>query len=273
MDTGAVLAAYDQQVRGAGGGLRVPVGRLERVSLPHGALVLRHLVGEDQASVIWADLAGLDGTGVADVVAAEAAAARARGLRLEWKHYGHDRPADLPGRLVAAGFAAQPAEALLVAETAQVCGLSGPGLPAGVVLEEVMDVEALAAVAAVAAQAFDEDPAGAEHRQQYAELGEQLRAAPQSLAIVLVRAGGEPVGEGRVEFPPSGEFAGLWGGGIVPAWRGRGLYRATVGYRAALAGRRGYRYLTVDALPTSAPILARLGFVELTTTTPFLLVA
>jgi hypothetical protein len=39
------------------------------------------------------------------------------------------------------------------------------------------------------------------------------------------------------------EFATLWGGGTLPAWRSRGIYRAIVAYRANLALRRGFRYL------------------------------
>ena len=55
----------------------------------------------------------------------------------------------------------------------------------------------------------------------------------------------------------------------LPEYRGRGLYRATVAKRAELARERGYRWLYSDALPTSRPILERLGFVAITTTTPF----
>jgi hypothetical protein len=43
--------------------------------------------------------------------------------------------------------------------------------------------------------------------------------------------------------------------------------------RARLARARGYRFLQVDALPTSLPILERLGFVQLTTTRPYVLAA
>jgi hypothetical protein len=42
-----------------------------------------------------------------------------------------------------------------------------------------------------------------------------------------------------------------------------------VAHRARLAAERGYRYLQVDAMPDSRPILRRLGFTELATTTPF----
>jgi GNAT superfamily N-acetyltransferase len=73
-----------------------------------------------------------------------------------------------------------------------------------------------------------------------------------------------------VEFHPGTEFASLWGGGTLPGWRGRGVFRSLVAYRAALAADRGLRYLQVDASPESRPILHRLGFVELATTTPFI---
>lgn len=72
-----------------------------------------------------------------------------------------------------------------------------------------------------------------------------------------------------MEFHLGTEFASIWGGGTLPAWRGRGLFRTLVARRAALASANGFRYLQVDATPASRPILARLGFVELAITTPF----
>jgi GNAT superfamily N-acetyltransferase len=68
---------------------------------------------------------------------------------------------------------------------------------------------------------------------------------------------------------PGTEFAGLWGGGTVPGWRGRGIYRALVGHRAGVAAGLGYRYLQVDASSQSRPILHGLGFAALSTTTPY----
>ena len=89
-------------------------------------------------------------------------------------------------------------------------------------------------------------------------------------ARVLAVAAQTPIAAGRVEFHPGTEFAGLWGGGTLPAWRRRGVFRALVAHRAALASDRGFRYLQVDASPDSRPILERLGFVALATTTPFI---
>ena len=47
------------------------------------------------------------------------------------------------------------------------------------------------------------------------------------------------------------------------------IFRALVAHRARLAADHGYRYLQVDALPTSRPIPARLGFEPVARTTPY----
>ncbi len=110
---------------------------------------------------------------------------------------------------------------------------------------------------------------GGEHDTLRARLLSQLENAPETMTPVLALAGERAVCASRVDFHIGTEFASLWGGGTVPEWRGRGIYRAMVGFRARLAAARGYRYLRTDAMPTSEPILRRLGFERLTTTVPF----
>lgn len=90
-----------------------------------------------------------------------------------------------------------------------------------------------------------------------------------AVVAVVAPAGGEPVSAARMELVPGARFAGLWGGGTVRDWRGRGIYRALVAHRARIAAARGHRYLQVDASAQSRPVLERLGFVPLTTTTPY----
>lgn len=92
---------------------------------------------------------------------------------------------------------------------------------------------------------------------------------PPTIEAVVAWAGSTPVSAARVGFNAGTDFAGLWGGGTLPSWRGRGVFRSLVAHRAALAAARGFRYLQVDASPDSRPILERLGFVQLATTTPF----
>jgi GNAT superfamily N-acetyltransferase len=97
-----------------------------------------------------------------------------------------------------------------------------------------------------------------------------LAQQPSVVEAVVAMAGGTAVSAGRAEFHAGTDFASLWGGGTLAAWRGRGVFRSLVAYRAALARDRGFRYLQVDATPDSRPILQRLGFVELASTTPFM---
>lgn len=113
-------------------------------------------------------------------------------------------------------------------------------------------------------EAFGRD--GTRHRQQ---LLAQLTERPDTVVAVVAMAGDVPVSAARMELVPGTGFAGLWGGGTVPAWRGRGIYRALIDFRAHIAAERGYQYLQVDASDQSRPILERLGFTALTTTTPY----
>jgi GNAT superfamily N-acetyltransferase len=193
-------------------------------------------VGDGWSAVLW-------WPGNGDV---EPLVARMRELpgHVEWKYYSHDLPADLPDRLRAAGLEPEDEETVVVAEAASI-----PPPPPGVELEVVTDE-----FVDLAAEVF----------------GDRFDLPKQAVAVVAI-ADGRPVSGGRVDFEDGVEFAGLFGGVTLPEYRERGLYRATVAKRAELARERGYRWLYSDALPTSRPILERLGFVPLTTTTPFVI--
>ena len=162
---------------------------------------------------------------------------------VEWKYYSHDGP-ELRERLVAAGLVPDDEETVVVAEAASI-----PPPPADVELQIVTD-EFVDLAASVFGDRFE---------------------LPERAVAVVALVDGQPVSGGRVDFEDGVEFAGLFGGITLPEFRGRGLYRATVAKRAQLARERGYRWLYSDALPTSRPILERLGFVPVTTTTPFML--
>jgi GNAT superfamily N-acetyltransferase len=250
-----VRAAFDAQIRrwtGAG----EPGAVVEA-----DAGVLRWLGPGTQSSCItWSELTRDSADAV---IAAQVRYFAARGTPVEWKLYDYDQPADLARRLLAAGFVPDDEELMLVAETAAID--SDVRLPGGVRLDLVTDDAGVQAMLAVHDLAFAEHPSP--------ELGErlaaQLRKAPDLIQMVVAMADDEPVSAARVEFTPGTDFAGLWGGGTVPAWRGRGIFRALVAYRAGLAAARGYRYLHVDALPASRPILLRLGFEPVAVTTPY----
>ena len=136
--------------------------------------------------------------------------------------------------------------------------------PAGVQLRAVVDEPGIDAIVSVHDEVFGED-----HAASGRALLDALTHRPSSVAAAVAVAGDTPIAAGRVEFHAGTDFASLWGGGTLTVWRGRGVFRSLVAHRAALASARGFRYLHVDASPDSRPILERLGFVELATTTPF----
>ncbi len=186
----------------------------------------------------------------------------ASGRSWEWKHYSHDQLPGLPERLVAAGFVPEPTETVLIAEITDLA-LDVPP-PQGVRLMPVLDAAGARDLVSVHDEVF-----GGDHARLGPVLLAGLARRPPTMGGVVAVAGPTPIAAGRVEFHPGTDFASIWGGGTVTAWRGRGVFRALVAHRAALAAAAGFRYLQVDATPASRPILERLGFVELATTTPF----
>lgn len=254
MDHSAVLAAYDEQIRQNldpdGPGVLI-----ERV----GGVVRRVGAAHDWNGILWS---ALDETTAEEAIAAQVRHFSSLGLSFEWKAYSHDLPADLPDRLLAAGFTPEPAETLMVAAVDELPLDTEP--PEGVRLLPVTDAAGVRLVVEVHEQAFGTDGTALGR-----QLLDQLTTAPETVAAVVALAGDVPVSSARLEFRPGTDFAGLWGGGTVSEWRGRGIYRSLIAHRARIAARRGVRHLQVDASSESRPILRRLGFAELSTTTPY----
>jgi len=253
-----LLLAYDAQLRG-----RVPDRLPSGVRVEHDGPLVRWLGLKQGGFVEYRDLGGLDGAELDELIARQLHAFAARGEGFEWKLHGHDRPRDLPQRLRRAGFSPEDVETVVIAPVTEIAGQ--PLLPEGVSLREVVDRADLDRIPALVEEAADED---------HGWLAESLEAEqavdPEALRIVVVEAGSEIVCAGWVRFEQGTDFATLWGGATLPAWRRRGIYRAIVAYRANLAAERGFRFISVDASANSRPILQRLGFVAVTTTTPYL---
>ncbi|MFI0816650.1 GNAT family N-acetyltransferase [Streptomyces sp. NPDC021098] len=254
MDLDAVRELFDRQLR-QGARADGPGTRIERVD----GVVRQTGAADDWNGVRCSDL---DASTADAAIAAQIRYFSARGRAFEWKLYAHDRPADLGARLAAAGFAAEPEETVMVAPARDLP--IAADLPEGVRLLQVTDAAGVELMVDVHARAFGTDSGHLRHR-----LLSRLREAPDTVVPVVALAGDRPVSAARMELPPEADFAGLWGGGTVAEWRGRGLYRALIAFRARIAAERGYRYLQVDASDQSRPILERLGFAPLTTTTPY----
>jgi GNAT superfamily N-acetyltransferase len=247
MDSAVALAAFDAQIRRHRGPDR-PGEVVERTDG-----VVRVMSAEGWTGVLWSELSEPDASAQ---LAANVERFARQGLPWEWKHYSYDEPADLPERLLAAGLVAEPCEALLIAEIADLDQDVPP--PAGVRLVPVVDESGVEMLVRLHDEVF-----GGDHTSTGDHLLRTLAEPVPSAVGVLAVVDGTAVAASRVEF------ASLWGGGTLRAWRSRGIFRAMVAHRAALAAARGYRYLQVDAMPDSRPILSRLGFTELATTTPF----
>lgn len=257
METWSTLTLFDREMREHarpdGPGVRV-----ERV----GDVVRQTGAADDWNGVVWT-APDLTPVRAEAEIAAQVEHYTALGHdTFEWKLYAHDSPTDLGERLTAAGFEAEPPETLLVAPVADLP--RDVALPAGVRLRTVTDRTGVELMVRAHELAFGTDGSRLRHQTLA-----RLDSAPDTLVAVVALADGEPVSSARMELHPGTGFAGLWGGGTAAPWRGRGIYRALIAHRARIAAERGYRHLQVDATDQSAPILRRMGFTALSTTTPY----
>lgn len=256
-DVAALLGAYDAQLRA-----HVPDRLPDGVRVERDGPLLRTIGFGDRGMVEYRDLGGLDGRELDRLIARQVRTFAERREPFEWKLHGHDRPADLAERLSAAGLMPEDVETVVIAPVAAVS--ADASVPDSVTVREVCERVDLERIAELEEAIWRED-----HGWLADNLEQERAADPDGLTIAVAEAGDIVVCAGWVRFPRGTEFATLWGGATMPGWRGRGIYRALVAHRARLAALRGLRYLEVDASDESRPILERLGFVAVTTTTPF----
>jgi GNAT superfamily N-acetyltransferase len=254
-DAAALLRAYDEQARPA-----------ETRDLPPGLFAesdgpIVRVVGDRQGFVNGPIDLGVTGQDLDALIKRQQDFFAARGEGLEWKTRAHDRPAELVDRLRAAGFVPEDVETVLIGVAADIAD-ECPTLPAGVELREVTDEAGFQQIAEMENEVWSENR---DHLvpQLTREVGAGL------VTVYAAFAGGRVVSAAWAEFKSGIEFVGIWGGATLAEWRGRGIYRALLAKRAWLAVERGYRYLQIDASKDSKPIVARLGFTEVTTTTPY----
>jgi len=152
-----------------------------------------------------------------DLIRRERDAAQSGGYELEWKFYAHDALADLPERLVVAGFEADDSEDVLVValnETSlAVFGETGHDI------RIVQDESGL--------DAYTEVSREIEHRNVEEErraLAVTLQGDPDERSIHIAYVDGEPVACGRVCFRTGGPYAELAGGRTKTTHRRRGLF-------------------------------------------------
>jgi GNAT superfamily N-acetyltransferase len=226
---------------------------------------LLRLVGLDRDGFLtYTDLGGLDGAELDALIARQRDHFTALGKTVEWKLHGHDLPADLPDRLRAAGFEPEEQETVVVGPVAGLAAVQ-PVTPPGVRLREVRSRADMERISHLVEAVWGTSPKTLADR-----LERDVGGDVPELTVVVAEADGEVVSAAWVRYMTGTGFATLWGGSTLPQWRRKGIYRALVTYRARLADARGHTLLQVDASDDSRPILERLGFVAVTTTTPYI---
>lgn len=223
--------------------------------------IVRHITteGSGGGAILYSQL---DERNADRVIAEQQAYFAGLGQEFEWKLYSHDRPADLGDRLLAHGFVAEEPESVMVLDMLDAPAVFWQPVPPEV--REITDAAGIADIVALEETVWGEDKT---------YIGEMLTLelnAPGDLTRVYAAYVDERmVSAAWVRFHPPTQFASLWGGSTLAAYRNRGYYTALLAVRAQEARRRGCRFLTVDASAMSRPILEKRGFIRLTTTTPY----
>jgi GNAT superfamily N-acetyltransferase len=214
--------------------------------------------------ITYRDLDGADAFAIRRLVAGALAHFRADAeiSTVEWKSRGHDVAPGLAEALLANGFEPDAPESIMIGPLEAL--LSGPTAPAGVRVRQVTTPEEVRAMCAAVDEAFG-DPV--DTRMPDVLLDRLARG--DGMELWAAEADGRFVCGGRLEPVPGTDFAGIWGGATLPAYRGRGIYRAVLDARARSALAQGKTLVHSDSTEHSRPILERSGLVTVSTTTPY----
>jgi GNAT superfamily N-acetyltransferase len=181
----------------------------------------------------------------------------------EWKVYGHDQPADLLERLRQRGFKIGAEEALMMLDLRALPAALLAPFPLGVTVRPVGNERDVESFLQLEAEIWGRS----------STIGDFLRFnlsdPPRRDLAFVAYLHEKPIGMGRVTASSQSQFGGLWGGSVLNEFRGRGIYRALLSARIKRAQEiESVRYLRVDALPTSRPILEKYGFNRVGSTWP-----
>ena len=131
-------------------------------------------------------------------------------------------------------------------------------------IRQIRDSKSLTDVAAISHEIGRTDV-----KEEQDRLALILQDTPDQMSVYVAYVEGEAVACGRIHFKENSEFAEICGGRTKTTHRRKGLYTALVAARLREAFERNRKYVFVDALPTSEPILGKRGFRFLIHTQPF----
>lgn len=196
---------------------------------------------------------------VDELIGEVAQCTRAWGLdEVGWWVSAATRPEGTERTLLAGG--ATHAESVRVLGYELARGLPALDPPAGALAELVSDEPLSRAATLVAVNGWGRpQPDEAEFATQVEQVLQDLEGWSSFKVVAFLD--GRPVGTGGCTL--AGEVAQLWGAVTLPAWRGRGVYRAVLAERLRLAAEHGASLALVKGrVETSAPILERAGFAD-----------
>lgn len=238
-----ILALYNEEQRknvhfyGARTEQTADVVRLVDLDQGQGAVIYSHLDEGSVDRVIREQIAYFEGLS----------------QDFEWKVFDYDTPSDLRERLMARGFKCEDAESIMVLElqTAPAILLE----PVTMDVRRLTDVSQIAEVVQILSEVWDDDYEGFGRY-----LANEMTHNGSNLSIYIAYVDGTPASTAWIRFHDGSQFAGLWGGSSLSAYRQRGLYTALLAVRVQEARQHGIRYLTIDASPMSEPIVRKHGF-------------
>lgn len=182
--------------------------------------------------------------------------------RVEWKTRGHDHAPGLHGILLQNGFEPEEAESIMIGPLDGLC--TDVPTPQGVTVRRVTAEVEVRAMSAMADEAFGESV-----DTRLADALLRRLARDDGMELWVAETDGRMVCGGRLEPVPGTDFAGIWGGATLKAYRGRGIYRAVTAARAESALASGKSLVHSDSTEDSRPILERSGLIKVSTTTPY----
>jgi GNAT superfamily N-acetyltransferase len=176
---------------------------------------------------------------------------RSLGRSFEWKLFSCDLPSDLLECLTARGFEVGIKEVVCAMDISEQL----PSAFSPINVKRVQTEDELRDFRSVAEEVFQKD-----FSYTTAALAKCIADRTEDQVGFVAYDGVTPVSIGRVDHFERAACAGLYSGGTLPEYRGRGFYQAVVAARAKYAKEKGASIIWVDARPTSLPILERLGF-------------
>lgn len=181
-----------------------------------------------------------------------AVAARAR-VPIYWTLDPETQPPDFADYLVRHGVDFDSEAAVMVLPIESV--IDSPDVDGLQIQDVLADRDGFRSAGAVNSEAFGSPRLDDEVQ----ERRRKNNLAAGNRRVLLATLDGEPAGAaGLTLWPPAGAI--LNGGAVLPKFRGRGVYRALVAARLAMAREAGVEGLAVWGGSMSAPILAGFGF-------------